>query len=117
MATHLWDLGIKTQAKEEIAIAQDLATVGNASVLGDSTSPESLLADWESMPGKYQKNYTYWKTLAEQIPGYRDAYLQAGIFAYGLGNYDEARAFVQKALELDPNLKVTSEFLALLQKI
>lgn len=112
LATTFWGMGYHEKAKQEISIAADLS---NASVLGASTSPASLLSEWESQPKKIEEHYAYWKTIATQKPEYRDALIQLGVLAWQLGKKNEATAFLQQAYNLDPNFLPTSKVLSVIQ--
>jgi hypothetical protein len=102
IAMTLWNNGLHTQAKNEIALAQDLLAAREGAVLGADTSPEQLLNEWESLPQKNLNNYMYWKNLSEQMPGYRDALIQTGMYARELGKMDEFQRYIEKAHDLDP---------------
>jgi tetratricopeptide (TPR) repeat protein len=45
----------------------------------------------------------HWKKIADQYIGYRDVYYRIAFLEYSQGNFAEAKKYVQKALEVDPN--------------
>ena len=45
----------------------------------------------------------HWKKVADQYIGYRDVYYRIAFLEYSQGNFAEAKKYVQKALEVDPN--------------
>lgn len=45
------------------------------------------------------------KYAESQYSGYRDIYYRIATLQYKLGNIDESRSYVKKALEIDPNFK------------
>lgn len=47
----------------------------------------------------------YWKNLSTQYKGYRDIYFRIASLEYRLGKKDEAKSYVKKAMELDPNFE------------
>jgi tetratricopeptide (TPR) repeat protein len=47
----------------------------------------------------------YWKQIADTYSGYRDIYYRIATLQYKLGNVDESKAYIKKALELDPNFE------------
>lgn len=47
----------------------------------------------------------FWEDFISKNQGYRDAYLQASILEYKLGNIFKAKKYVEKGLSLDPNSK------------
>lgn len=44
-----------------------------------------------------------WEGISKTHPGYRDAYIQMASLSYELGDTNQALAYVEKALSLDPN--------------
>jgi tetratricopeptide (TPR) repeat protein len=110
IASELWRIGLHAQAKHELTLAQDLP--GNTAVLGAETSPSILLDRWESQPKTLEANYLFWKEVLEKKPNYRDAFIQAGVFAYEMGNIDTARNLLEQAQTLDPNFHFTTTILS-----
>jgi hypothetical protein len=47
----------------------------------------------------------YWKGVVDTNIGYRDIYHRIAILEYKLGNKQEAKTYIQKALEQDPNFE------------
>lgn len=47
----------------------------------------------------------YWKQVGDTYSGYRDIYYRIAALQYKLGNEAESKAYIQKALELDPNFE------------
>jgi tetratricopeptide (TPR) repeat protein len=45
------------------------------------------------------------KVLEPQYTGYRDIYFRIATLNYQLGNIDESKKYIKKALEVDPNFK------------
>jgi tetratricopeptide (TPR) repeat protein len=99
----LWNQGLRESAKNEILLAQDLYDPRKPSVLGVATSPSVLLEKWESQPQELRGDYSFWKLVTDTKPDYRDGLIMAGLYAYQLDNIQEARAYLQKAHDLDPN--------------
>lgn len=58
-----------------------------------------------AMRGELLREVSYWKQLVVQYPGYRDAYFRIASLEYALGDTHEARTFVEKTLQLDPNFE------------
>jgi tetratricopeptide (TPR) repeat protein len=44
-----------------------------------------------------------WKKMADTYTGYRDIYYRIAFLEYSQGNLDEAKKYIQKALDVDPN--------------
>lgn len=49
------------------------------------------------------KDLNFWKSFIVKNNDYRDAYLQASILEYNLGDTSRAKIYVEKGLALDPN--------------
>src|SRR5258708_1055048 len=46
VASTLWNVGLHTEAKQEITLAEELIKPDEAAVLGTNTSPATILNDW-----------------------------------------------------------------------
>lgn len=88
LASLLWQRGDKQEARD---------------VLGVSTTSLKTLAKWEQEEKKIEEQYIFWQSVAASKPDYRDAYIQLAYLAYQLEKFDEARAWIAKAVTLDPN--------------
>ncbi len=49
------------------------------------------------------KELNFWKSFISEHKDYRDAYFQAAILEYELGNKDLAKSYLKQGLALDPN--------------
>ncbi len=49
------------------------------------------------------KKLEFWESFIVKHKDYRDAYLQASVLQYQLGNMSKAKMYVEKGLVLDPN--------------
>ncbi|MBI2613926.1 MAG: hypothetical protein HYW62_04080 [Candidatus Levybacteria bacterium] len=54
---------------------------------------------------KLTSELLFWESVIEERKNYRDAYFQASILQYRLGNTSKAKMYVEKGLSLDPNSK------------
>lgn len=54
---------------------------------------------------KIEKEISFWYSIAERFPNYRDAYFELAILNYRIRKYEEAKEQLEKALRLDPNFK------------
>jgi tetratricopeptide (TPR) repeat protein len=52
-----------------------------------------------------QSKINFWQSVWQKYPGYKDAYFQAAILEYQLGDLQQAQNYNQKALLLDPNFE------------
>ena len=52
---------------------------------------------------KIAQEIAHWKKVAAQYTGYRDVYYRIAFLEYSQGNVGEAKTYLQKALEVDPN--------------
>lgn len=57
----------------------------------------------------------HWEEVAKKYPGYRDAYFTIAILSYRLGEKTQAKMYLEKALELDPNFEKGRELENLLR--
>lgn len=65
---------------------------------------------------KLTKELKFWEGFIAKHQNYRDAYLQASILEYKLGDNPKAKEYVRKGLSLDPNSKDGLMIKALLNK-
>lgn len=47
----------------------------------------------------------YWKQIADTYSGYRDIYFRIAALQYKLGNKEESKVYIKKALDIDPNFQ------------
>lgn len=66
--------------------------------------------------GKIEKELTFWKGEQRRYPNYRDIYFKIASLNYQLGNKEEAKVSLDKALEIDPNFENGRELEKLLAK-
>ncbi len=57
---------------------------------------------------------TYWEKVASDSPTFRDAWAQLSVISYRQANDEEAKKYLDKALEVDPNWQVPALLSALL---
>lgn len=62
------------------------------------------------------KDLNFWESFTSKHQDYRDAYFQASILEYKLGDTSKARMYVQKGLSLDPNSEDGRKIEAFLNK-
>lgn len=115
IAISLWNKGFQKTAKNELLLAQDLYRHSDASVLGTTTDPSSLLTQWDGKPIEIQHAYEYWKSVIAQKPDYRDGLIMTALYAHATGNTDEAMIALGRAKQLDPNFEPLKVLLAKLQ--
>lgn len=104
------------QAEAELTLTTRLALRNHqGKVLGASTS---LLDEVRGAPQRLENEVAYWQSVVAKFTDYRDAYLQLSALTYQLNRLDEAKQYLQKALDLDPNNPVSQklqEFFSQLQ--
>jgi hypothetical protein len=61
------------------------------------------------------RELNFWKDFLAKHQNYRDAYLQASMLEYRLGDISKAKMYVQKGLSLDPNSENGRKIEALLK--
>lgn len=114
IAQTLWETGQQAQAKREATLAQDLTD--GAVVLGTATSPSELLSRWETEPIQLQSQFAYWKTVTQEKPDYRDAFVMAAAAAFKLGNTQEALELINRAYALDPTSSIVGELRTIIEQ-
>jgi len=55
------------------------------------------------------KRLAYWSDVIENYSNFTDAYFQAAVYSYALGDNKKAREFLDRALYLDPEFKDAME--------
>jgi tetratricopeptide (TPR) repeat protein len=88
------------------------AVFPSSNVLGISDKERTNSVKMDTL----KQEYEYWKSIIRNHPDYRDAYIQASIYAYQLGSINEARAYITKAKSLDPNYHDTVIIESILDK-
>lgn len=58
---------------------------------------------------KIAEDIKFWESFLEKNNGYRDGYLRLSVLEYKLRNLDLARAYLDKALKIDPNFEKAKE--------
>src|SRR5260221_2697089 len=70
-----------------------------------------LFAQWKALQdakqnyAKLQQNLKTWENIAQRYPTYRDAYFEAAILAYRLGDREKEAVYIDKILMIDPNFQ------------
>lgn len=62
-----------------------------------------------NQPDKIRSQIIYWQKLSVEIPGYRDAYIKLSILSQKIYRDFDAKKFLEKALEVDPNFSLPSQ--------
>ena len=68
---------------------------------GNMLQADQVVQDREQL----LQEVVYWKQIADTYSGYRDIYYRIATLQYKLGNTQESKKYLQKALELDPNFE------------
>lgn len=76
-----------------LSVWQGIAAVGKLVALN------KVVADRE----KLAQEMKLWEGIATKYPGYRDAYFQAAVLAYRLGDREKEKTYLGKAIQIDPN--------------
>jgi tetratricopeptide (TPR) repeat protein len=59
--------------------------------------------DIDSQRSTLIRNLNYWENFISEHQDYRDAYIQASVLEYQLGDTSKAKIYIEKSLALDPN--------------
>lgn len=76
-------------------ISRQHLALSNQAVLGETTEIKST--------NTLIQQYDYWKAVIHKHPDYRDAYYNLSLIACQLKKFEEARAYLDTVLSLDPN--------------
>ncbi len=112
----LYALGSIPEATRELQLAGQIAIFPRPfsllapSVLGAQSAPKDILSLWEHDQTSTLRSYAFWKTVIEQHPDYRDAYMTLAGICLRLDKPDEAIMYVQTAHNLDPNNEENKAF-------
>lgn len=72
--------------------------------------------DIDSQRKALVSDLNFWEDFISKHQNYRDAYIQASILEYKLGNISKAKMYVEKGLSLDPNSQDGKKIEAFLNK-
>lgn len=106
LAQAYWQEGNLVDATRELQIAGD--------VLGITTY-QAQIEKWQAERAEKEATLTFWKTMTNSYPIYRDAYVWAGATAYELGRTDEAREYLTQAVSLDQYMEFPKLLLSKLE--
>ena len=76
-------------------------TLQGVELRGNTRQAEQVVQAREQV----MQEIVYWKQIADTYSGYRDIYYRIATLQYKLGNKEESKKYLQKALELDPNFE------------
>ena len=76
-------------------------TLQGVELRGNARQAEQVAQDREQV----MQEIVYWKQIADTYSGYRDIYYRIATLQYKLGNTTEAKVYLKKALDLDPNFE------------
>ena len=115
LGQHYLRNGANTLAEQEFIIAQQLATIKekNSNILGEATN---LLDQTRQGPQLLEQQLNQWKEVIKEKPDYRDAYIQLATLAYQLKRLEQAKSYIDKALNLDPNFEPAKKLQELLNR-
>jgi hypothetical protein len=85
-------------------------------VLGATTETTVITNGWNMEPANTTHAFEYWKSISEEKPDYRDAYLAAAKAAIAGGNVRTAYLFTKRAYAIDPIYPQTIVLLTILEK-
>ena len=68
------------------------------------------LREAQSKKQEILREIAYWEGVTRQYDDYRDGYFRLALLEYQLGNREQAKTYIQKALEIDPNFEAGIDF-------
>ena len=103
--------GNMDSVERELTLADSLNTkhlkLNTNKVLGETLSPLKILEEIKAEPQKIKNEISFWEKVVASKPDYRDAYLQLSILHYQIYETQKAKAYLEKAREIDPNFEST----------
>ena len=63
-----------------------------------------------------QTQITFWKSINQKYPGFRDSYFELALLEYQLKDFDKAGTYLKEVLRLDPNFKSGRKLESILNK-
>lgn len=76
-----------------------------------------LAIERDTQAQKLKQQISHWEQVASGSPTYRDAYIQLALLNYQLDSAQEAKLYLKRALELDPNWVVPPQLEPLLRSL
>lgn len=95
--------------KTKVSISPQLSVAIDrlSSVFSTRTTHTSVLGEAQEHPDpsfeSLTRAHSYWQNIVGSHPDYRDGYFNLAIIAYRMNNFPDARMYVKKVKELDPN--------------
>lgn len=98
-------------AKEEFRLAEIFSKkeTWEENVLGATSPPLALLKKAMEAPEEIAAEISFWEKIVKEKPDYRDAYLRLAVLNYQLHKKEEAREYLKKVIDLDPNFEPARE--------
>lgn len=100
-----------TQAFSSVTRLLHIPPPQNTAVLGltDTVKVET------NALGAIRNQYAYWQTVIQDHPDYRDGFYMAALLSYQLGNTTDARTYLDKVKNIDPNYPEVTKLEELLE--
>lgn len=105
--------GDMSSVERELTLADSLNTkyqiLNTKYVLGATLSPLRILEKIKNQPAQINQEISFWGKVVASKPDYRDGYLHLALLNYQIYETQKAKAYLQKAVALDPNFEATKE--------
>src|SRR5664279_4522501 len=101
-------LSVRTLQFTKVLLISALSVLVLLLIIFQSIALRHNITQAQEMQAERQKingEISYWKTMAQQYNGYRDIYFRIAQLEYKMGNMEESKNYVKKAMELDPNFE------------
>jgi hypothetical protein len=96
---------LKTKTNHSPALSAAIDRL--SSVFTMRTARTAVLGESQERPDPsleaLTEEHTYWQNVIETHPDYRDGYFNLAVIAYRMSKFSDARMYVEKVKELDPN--------------
>lgn len=109
LAQQLFSVNRFGEAERELLITQNLKLkTQNGS---EWENEREKIREVKELPKKVRNEVLFWQKITEEMPGYRDAYIKLAILSWKIHRDFDAKKYLSKALEIDPNNESALKFL------
>ncbi len=103
---HLSKSTLVRRQREIVAAALSVLVIGAIIFISfDIKKTQEELERVERQKQKLSSEIVFWEKTLITHPGYRDGYFQLALLEYQVKDFEKAKIYTQKALDLDPNFE------------
>lgn len=95
------ELGDLKAAEEEFSLAKSLTSSDSPNL----NNMEAALNQAKEEPKMIRQEISFWEEVIQKKADYRDAYFRLAVLNYQIGQKEEAKRYLERTLELDPDFE------------